>query len=71
MLARALTLFDRITLIEAHTQLEGDYWIVGEAHTVTQGGAHHQVEWTLEPVDMTRYWQVGADALGHTSRLTY
>jgi len=71
VLARALTLFDRITLIEAHTQLEGDYWIVGEAHTVTQGGAHHQVEWTLEPVDMTRYWQVGADALGHTSRLTY
>ncbi|MFZ4828958.1 MAG: hypothetical protein ACOYLB_16535 [Phototrophicaceae bacterium] len=71
VLARALTLFDRITLKEAHTQLEGDYWIIGEVHTVTHGGAHHRVEWTLEPVDTTRYWQVGTDTLGHSTRLLY
>ena len=70
-LARALTLFDRITITDAHTHLQGDYWIIGESHEVTQGGAYHRVVWTLEPVDTTRYWQVGTDALGHTTRLTY
>lgn len=48
--ALALTLFDAIRVIDTHTGIDAVYWIVGEAHEVTRGGARHTVTWTLEPV---------------------
>ena len=48
--ALALTLFDAIRVIDTHSGVDAVYWIVGEAHEVTQGGARHTVTWTLEPV---------------------
>lgn len=46
--ALALTLFDAIRVIDPHTGTDALYWIVGETHEVTQGGARHTVTWTLE-----------------------
>ena len=47
ILTRAL--FDRITVREAQTGQDTDYFIVAEDHRVTDGGASHRVTWTLEP----------------------
>ena len=54
--ALQLTLFDRIRVSEKQTgQLRQEYFIVGEAHHVSQGGRAHEVTWTLEPADATRF----------------
>jgi len=51
-----LTLFDRIRISETQTgQSAQDYFIIAEAHHISNGGSHHQVTWTLEPADSTRF----------------
>lgn len=54
--ALALTLFDRIRITESQTgHTAQDYFIIGEAHHVSKGGQRHEVTWTLEPADSTRF----------------
>lgn len=54
--ALALTLFDRIRITESQTGHNAqDYFIIGEAHHVSKGGQRHEVTWTLEPADSTRF----------------
>ena len=54
--ALELELFDRIRISETQTgQRERDYFIVGEAHHVREGGAAHDVAFTLEPADLTQF----------------
>ncbi len=49
-------LFDRIRVSESQTgHGQRDYFIVGEEHVVTAGGASHEVTWTLEPADSSRF----------------
>lgn len=67
--ALALTLFDRVRVIDAQTGHDRIYNIVGESHIVTAGGTRHSVVWTLEPAPSASYWTVGVSALGVTSRL--
>jgi hypothetical protein len=51
-----LTLFDRIRIAESQTGHSAqDYFIIGESHHVSKGGLQHQVIWTLEPADSTRF----------------
>lgn len=67
--ALALTLFDRVRVIDAQTGHDRTYNIVGEAHIVTAGGARHSVVWTLEPAPAAAYWTVGVSPLGTATRL--
>ena len=62
--ALALTLFDRVRVIDAQTGHDRTYNIVAEAHIVTAGGARHSVVWTLEPAPAAAYWTVGVSPLG-------
>lgn len=54
--ALSATLFDRIRVSEAQTGHQArDYFIIGEQHHVRDGGTAHEVEWTLEPADSSRF----------------
>jgi hypothetical protein len=64
-----LTLFDRITVIESHTDHARDYFIIEEAHTIDHGGVRHRVTWRLEPANRGGFWQVGRGQLGSSTRL--
>lgn len=48
--ALSLTLFDRISVSESHTAHQGEYLIIGEAHTIDLAGNRHEVTWLLEPI---------------------
>ncbi len=69
--ALARTLFDRITVREAQTGHDADYFIVGEAHEVDLGGARHRVTWTLESASANAFWVVGAAEIDRTASLAY
>ena len=50
------SLFDRIRISDSQTgHAQEDYFIIGEEHELGDGGASHQVSWTLEPIDRTRF----------------
>ena len=54
--ALGATLFDRVRVSEAQTGHRArDYFIVAEEHHVYEAGARHDVSWTLEPADSTRF----------------
>ena len=54
--ALGATLFDRIRVSESQTGHQArDYFIIGEEHHVRDGGAFHEIEWTLEPADSSRF----------------
>ena len=54
--ALGVTLFDRIRVGESHTGHQPrDYFIIGEEHHVSDGGTTHEIEWTLEPADSSRF----------------
>ena len=64
-----LTLFDRIRITEAQTgHTAQDYFIIAESHHVSQGGTQHQVKWTLEPADSTRFVIVDDSDIDDSSR---
>jgi hypothetical protein len=69
MLAR--TLYDRITIHEAHTNHQADYFIVAETHTLTQGGYQHTVRWLLEPTAANTFWHFDTARLNQTTILAY
>lgn len=54
--ALGLSLFKRIRITESQTgQSAAEYFIIAEAHHVSLGGSRHEVAWTLEPADSTRF----------------
>lgn len=54
--ARRLTLFDRIRISESRTgHIDQEYFIIGEEHQVSQGGARHEIRLTLEAADLSRF----------------
>lgn len=67
--ALALTLLDRVRVIDPQTGHDRTYLIIAEAHKVTVGGTRHSVIWTLEPVPDGERWRVGISLLGVASRL--
>ncbi|MEO0563224.1 MAG: hypothetical protein AAF125_14040, partial [Chloroflexota bacterium] len=69
--ALARTLFDRVTVSETATGHSADYVIVGERHTVRDGGASHAVTWTLEPANPGEFFVINTSHLGVDTRLAY
>ncbi len=67
--ALALTLFDRVRVIDGQTGHDRTYAIVGESHIVTAGGTRHSIVWTLEPAPSAAYWMVGVSQLGTETRI--
>ena len=63
--ALSASLFDRIRISETQTgQRARDYFIIGEEHHVSAGGQIHEVTWTLEPADSTRFVIVDDSMIG-------
>lgn len=71
----ARTIGDRITVSEAWSGHEQDYFIVGEQHQIAGGGDDvHRVTWVLKPASREQYWilgQAGFTELGSTTRLAF
>ena len=67
----ARTLFDRITVADGGTGHSGDYFIVGEKHTIGAGGVAHSANWVLEPANPGAFWLVGNGQLGGDTVLAY
>ncbi len=65
------TLFDRITISETQTGHSADYFIIAEAHQVTQGGLRHSVTWTLESALANSFWILNQSRLDDTTILAY
>lgn len=62
--ARRLSLFDRIRISESRTgHINQEYFIIGEEHHVSQGGAQHEIRLTLEPADLSRFVVIGASVI--------
>lgn len=65
------TLFDRITISETQTGHTADYFIISEAHMVTQGGLRHTVTWTLESALANTFWLLNQSRLDVSTILVY
>lgn len=60
----SLTLGDRVLLEDPVSGHHAAYDVIGEAHTVDEGGARHRVRFVLDPTAQTRFWEIGLCALG-------
>lgn len=68
--ALSLSLFDRIRVSESQTGHGArDYFIIGEEHQVSAGATRHEVAWTLEPADSTRFVIVNDSAIDNRAEL--
>lgn len=69
--ARALTraIGDRISITEGQTGHAGEYFIVGEEHTVS--GLSHRWRWYVEPADLNEYWLAGVVGRSEAGVSTY
>lgn len=68
--ARGLSLFDRISISESRTgHTDQEYFIIGEAHDVSAGGARHEIRLTLEPADLSRFVVIGASVIDDREEL--
>lgn len=67
--ALALSLGDRVRVIEAQTGHAADYFIAAEAHEAERGGARHRATLTLTPADAGVFWLVGRSRLGADARV--
>lgn len=62
---------DRITITDAWSQHDQDYFIVGEEHTVTAGSAElWSVRWHLRPASREIFWRVGTSGYSETGITT-
>jgi hypothetical protein len=69
--ALAVTMGDRIHLRDPTTGHDATYDVIGEAHTVDQGGARHRVRLVLDPVPQASFWQLGLRALDSATTLAH
>ncbi len=69
--ALALSLSDRVRVVEAQTGHAADYFIAAEAHEVDRGGSRHRVVWSLAPADAGVFWALGRARVGADTRLAY
>ncbi len=68
--ALSASLFDRIRISETQTGHQArDYFIIGEEHHVSAGGRNHEVTWTLEPADSTRFVIVDDSLIGDSDEV--
>ncbi len=70
----ARTLGDKITIKETQTAHEASYYLIGEEHRLSEGGALLETTWYLEPAPSTYPWKLGVagrSELGQATVLTY
>ncbi len=71
----ARTLCDRITISDATTGHDADYFIVGEQHSLRGGGWNvHEVTWVLKPASREQFWLLeasGYSELDTSTRLAF
>jgi hypothetical protein len=70
----ARTIGDRIAIQETQTAHDTNYYIVGEAHSLTQSATLFETTWYLEPTPATYPWKLGDtnnSKVGTTTRLAY
>lgn len=67
--ALALSLGDRVRVVEAQTGHAADYFVAAEAHEVERGGGRHRAALTLTPADVGVFWLVGRSRLGVDARV--
>lgn len=68
--ARRLTLFDRIRISESRTgHIDQEYFIIGEEHHVSQGGAQHEIRLRLEPADLSPFVVIGDSVIDDRAEL--
>lgn len=65
-----LTMFDRIRISETQTGHAGDYFIVGEDHSINEALKVHKTTWTLEPADTRQYWILGREGYSELGETT-
>lgn len=56
----ALTLGDLITVTETQTAHDAEYYVIGEAHELTNGANLLKTTWYLEPAPAVYPWKLGA-----------
>lgn len=69
--ALGLTLGDRIAVADPATSHHAEYDVIGEAHTVDEGGARHRVRLFLDPSPQTRFWEISLCALDTATALAH
>lgn len=70
----ALTLGNLITVTETQTAHDSDYYVIGEAHELTNGANLWKTTWYLEPAPEVYPWKldvVGRAELGAATQVTY
>lgn len=69
--ALALASGDGLRVRDSATGHDARYTVIGEAHTVDEGGARHRVRLFLDPAPVARFWELGLTALDTETRLAY
>ncbi|MBL8147676.1 MAG: hypothetical protein JNL34_14960 [Anaerolineae bacterium] len=69
--ALAVTLGGRVRVRDSPSSHDAAYHVIGEAHTVDDGGARHRIRLFLEPASLTRFWEISLCALGSETALAY
>ena len=69
--ALAVTPGGRVRVRDSPSSHDAAYHVIGEAHTVDEGGARHRIRLFLEPASLTRFWEIGLCALGSETALAY
>lgn len=62
------TMGDRVTLNETQTAATGDWFVIGESHSIAPD--NYQVQWILENVGDTAYWALGNTGYSNIGQTT-
>jgi hypothetical protein len=66
-----LSILERITIQDAQTGHDADYFIVAEEHTVDLGGLRHHTTWLLEPAEASKFGKLNISRLDEGYALAY
>jgi len=69
--ALALTIGSRVRVRDTPSSHDAIYHVIGEAHTVDEGGTRHRIRLYLAPIPLTRFWEISLCALGSETALAY
>jgi hypothetical protein len=51
--------------------VNGDYYIEGNEHEISDGGTVHRTEWQLSPAEKYTYWSLGVSNFSGLTNATY
>lgn len=64
---------DRVTIVDSvsRTGINSDFFIERIEHSVSEGGAYHEVTWLLSPASAVASWALDSSQLGVSTTLDY